>query len=120
MIDGWSDELRGGDVEAAADYWRIPSVAQNGTPPLDLVSRRDVIAFNEALPCGAVLTRAETEGEFVVATFELTERPGAGECGPGTGETASTAFLIEDGKIVEWRRVAGDEELAPPVEGPVV
>jgi hypothetical protein len=120
VIERWSDELRAGDVEGAADYWALPSIAQNGTPPLELRSREEVVAFNESLPCGAELTRAESEDELTVATFELTERPGAGECGPGTGETASTAFLIEEGKIVEWRRVAGDEELAPPVEGPVI
>ena len=68
------------------------SVAQNGTPPIDLDSREDVIAFNEALPCGAKLIRAETQGKFTVATFELTERPGPGECGPGTGSTASSSM----------------------------
>ena len=120
VIEGWSDELRDGDLGGAADYWAVPSIAQNGTPPLELISREEVVAFNRSLPCGAVLTRAEIEGEFTLATFELTERPGPGQCGPGTGESASTAFLIEDGQIVEWRRVAGDEELAPPVEGPVI
>lgn len=119
VIEGWADELRGGNVEAAAEFWALPSIAQNGTPPIELTSRRDVIAFNKALPCGAVLSRAETEEEFVVATFELTERPGAGRCGPGTGETARTAFLISDGKIVEWRRIA-DEEGLPAPEGPIV
>jgi hypothetical protein len=119
VIEGWSDDLRAGKVEAAADRWKIPSVAQNGTPPLELTSRDDVIAFNESLPCGAELIRAEPQGEFTVATFELTERPGAGKCGPGTGETARTAFVIEDGKIAEWRRAA-DELLEPPAEGPIV
>jgi hypothetical protein len=118
VIRGWADDLRGGDVDAAAEYWGIPSVAQNGTPPLELNSREDVIAFNEALPCGAELTRAETDGDYTVATFELTERPGPGECGDGTGESAMTAFVIEDGKIVEWRR-ADDPVLEDP-EGPVV
>jgi hypothetical protein len=56
------------------------------------------------------LIRAEGEGEVTTATFRLTERPGPGQCGDGTGETAKTAFVIRDGKIVEWRRVG----LAPP------
>jgi hypothetical protein len=120
VIKGWSDELRDGDLGGAADFWAVPSIAQNGTPPLELISREEVVAFNQSLPCGAVLTRAESEDELTVATFELTERPGPGKCGPGTGEEASTAFLIEDGKILEWRRVVGEEELAPPVEGPVI
>ena len=61
--------------------------------------------FNESLPCGARLIRAETAGDFTTATFHLTERPGPGLCGNGTGQTAQTSFVIRDGKIVEWRRV---------------
>jgi hypothetical protein len=120
VIEGWADDLRTGEIEAAADYWGLPSVAQNGTPPLELKSRDDVIAFNESLPCGAELIRAERQGKFTVATFELTERPGPGKCGPGTGETARTAFVIEDGKIVEWLRAADEAPLEPPAEGPIV
>ena len=120
VIDEWADALREGDLEAAADYFKVPSTAQNGTPPLRLDSREDVIAFNEALPCGAELTNAETKGEFIVATFELTERPGEGECGPGAGGTAKTAFVIEDGLIAEWVRAADDPVIEPPAEGPIV
>ena len=43
-----------------------------------------------------------------IATFRLTERPGPGTCGAGTGPQAQTAFVIEDGKIAEWRRVGID------------
>jgi hypothetical protein len=120
VIDEWSTALREGDVEAAADYFEIPSIAQNGTPPLPLASREEVIAFNQALPCGAELIRAETDGRFTVATFELTERPGPGECGPGTGNTAKTAFVIKDGLITEWIRAADDPVVEPPAETPVV
>jgi ribosomal protein L16/L10AE len=35
----------------------------------------------------------------------LTERPGAGRCGTGTGETARTAFRVRDDHITEWLRV---------------
>jgi hypothetical protein len=118
VIDDWSRTLSEGDVEGAADYFAIPSVAQNGTPPLDLDSREDVIAFNRALPCGAELVEATEENGFIVATFELTDRPGGG-CGPGVGGEAKTAFVIEDGKIAEWRRAA-DEPVEPQAEGPVV
>ena len=118
VIDEWSRTLREGDVEGAAGYFEVPSIAQNGTPPLPLASREEVIAFNEALPCGAILTRAEMKGRFTIATFELTERPGPGECGTGTGRPAKTAFVIRGGLIVEWRRAPVDT--APPAEGPVV
>jgi hypothetical protein len=120
VIREWSDTLRSGDVEGAAEFFEVPSIAQNGTPPVPLTSREDVVAFNEALPCGAELIRAEEKGRYTVATFELTERPGPGTCGSGTGETARTAFAIRDGLIVEWRRVPTPVEAAPPAEGPVV
>ena len=119
VIDDWSRTLSEGDVEGAADYFAIPSIAQNGTPPLDLDSREDVIAFNEALPCGAELVEATEEDRFVVATFELTDRPGGG-CGPGVGGEAKTAFVIEDGKIAEWRRAADAPIAEPQADGPVV
>jgi hypothetical protein len=113
VIDAWSDALRSGDVEGAAGYFAIPSVAENG-PLLRLRDRHDVRLFNASLPCGAVLVRAESQGDFTTATFRLTERPGPGACGPGTGQDAQTAFVIEEGRIAEWRRVAvGGAEPAP-------
>jgi hypothetical protein len=120
VIEEWSTALREGDVEAAADHFEIPSVAQNGTPPLELDSRADVVAFNDALPCGAELIRAEEHGGYTLATFELTERRGGGECGAGVGTEARAAFLIEDGLIVEWIRAAGDSAPERPAEGPVI
>ncbi len=120
VIDDWATALRDGDVEAAAGYFEIPSVAQNGTPRLELDSREAVLAFNEALPCGAELIRAEEHAGYTLATFELTERPGEGTCGDGVGNEASTAFLIEDGKIVEWIRAAGDAAPEESLEGPVI
>jgi hypothetical protein len=120
VIKDWADDLRGGDLEAAADHFQLPSLAQNGTAPLQLTTRDDVRAFNASLPCGAELTEAEMHGRFVIATFELTERPGAGQCGSGVGETAKTAFVIEDGLITRWIRVVDTDDAAPPAEGPIV
>ena len=120
VIRGWADELRTGDVDAAADRFEIPATVQNGTPPLRLVDREGVIAFNQSLPCGAELTEAERSGRYVVATFELTERPGPGECGAGVGETARTAFVIDEDRIVEWLRVADEPDTTPPATGPVI
>jgi hypothetical protein len=121
VIKDWADDLRGGDLEAAADHFKLPSFAQNGNAPLQLTTRDEVRAFNASLPCGAELTDAEMHGRFTIATFELTERPGAGECGTGVGETAKTAFVIEDGLITRWIRVVDQDEVAPPAaEGPIV
>jgi hypothetical protein len=110
VIDDWSTKLRNGDVDAAAELFAIPSVAQNG-PTVHIGDVGEARLFNASLPCGAELIRAEPDGELVLATFRLTERPGPGRCGSGAGETAQTAFLIDNGEIVEWRRVF--EELAP-------
>jgi hypothetical protein len=123
VIKDWADDLRAGDIPAAADHFVVPSVVQNGTPLIQLANRNQVIQFNRSLPCGAELTRAEQRGRFVIATFRLTERPGPGTCGAGVGETAQTAFVIEDGHIRQWRRVAvapGGGGGQPAPQGPVV
>lgn len=112
VIEDWSRTLSEGDVEGAAGYFATPSTAENGPVRIEIETLEDAIAFNQTLPCGAEVISAKTVGEFTSATFRLSERPGGG-CGPGTGGTASTSFVIEDGKIVEWRRI-GD---SGPVSG---
>lgn len=121
MIENWIDTLSDGDVQAAAGYFAVPSIAENGTGPQALRSRADVLAFNRSLPCGANLVRARPIGRFIAATFRLTERPG-GACGPGAGLLARTAFVIKDGKIVQWRRLAnpGGAGDGPGGGGPIV
>ena len=118
VIEAWSDSLREGDVDAAAAYFALPSTAENGPQLLRIRDRGDARHFNLSLPCGAVLVAARSEGDFTTATFELTERPGPGLCGPGAGEEAETAFVIKDGKIVEWRRVA--DAAGEPAQGEAV
>ena len=105
VIEGWVTALRHGDVKAAAGYFAIPSVAENGPVLLRIRSTEEAVRFNESLPCGARLVRADSAGDFTTATFRLTERPGRGSCGPGTGTVAKTSFVIRDGKITQWRRV---------------
>ena len=115
MIDEWAKALNEGDVDAAAALFAIPSVAQNGLE-YEIEDAGDARAFNASLPCGAELVEARPEGALTVATFELTERPGPGACGSGTGNRASTAFKIVDGKITEWRRVLPEEGGTPGAE----
>jgi hypothetical protein len=103
VIDAWVTALRRGNVDAAARYFAIPSVAENGVL-VRIRSLDDARRFNESLPCGARLIRAETSGDFTTATFRLTERPGRGVCGNGTG-LAKTSFVIRNGEIAQWRRV---------------
>jgi hypothetical protein len=104
VIRSWAEALTESDTEAAAEFFAIPSVAENGIS-FEIETKEDAQAFNESLPCGAELESTAVEGEFITATFNLTERPGVGPC-PGSGSSAETSFVIEDGEIVEWRRVA--------------
>ncbi|MGH2989296.1 MAG: hypothetical protein ACRDMA_05430 [Solirubrobacterales bacterium] len=113
VISAWSEALRRGDIDAAADLFAIPSVAENGPILVRIDSEQKARLFNQSLPCGGRLIRAEGTGELTTATFRLTERPGPGSCGDGTGETAKTAFVIRDGEIVEWRRVGEGQPTAP-------
>jgi hypothetical protein len=120
VIKGWADELRAGDVAAASERFAIPTVVQNGTPPLRLTSRDQIEAFNRSLPCGARLTEAVAVDRFTIATFKLTERPGAGECGNGEGGTAKTAFVVRKGLITQWRRVVDTDQGTSTTQGPVI
>ena len=113
VIDGWSKALSKGDIDAASDFFAIPSTAENGPLLIKISDAGRAKIFNESLPCGAVLTEAVTDGDFTTATFKLTERPG-GDCGDGAGNLAQTSFEIKDGKITQWRRV-GDQP--PPSQG---
>jgi hypothetical protein len=116
VIDDWAQTLSEGDVDGAAGFFAIPSIAVNGLT-LRIEDVADARRFNASLPCGATLKEAVAEGDLTIATFELTERPGPGTCGSGTGAEARTAFRIENGKITEWRRVAagpgGSEDARP-------
>ncbi len=106
IVRAWADTLRDGRVRAAARYFALPSVVSNGTGPIRLESRAAAEFFNRTLPCGAELVDTEPAPHgFFIATFRLTERPGRGRCGSGTGETARTAFRVRDGRITDWLRV---------------
>ncbi|ADB50414.1 hypothetical protein [Conexibacter woesei] len=106
VIRDWADTLRRGDVREAARRFALPTAVANGTRPLTLTTRAQVEAFNRSLPCGAVLLETAAGGRgLIVATFRLTERPGPGSCGSGTGRTAQAAFVVEDGLITHWLRV---------------
>ena len=104
VVRGWSDALRRGDVARAARYWTVPALVANGGQPLRLLDRSAVRTWNSTLPCGAKLEKVERDARYVLATFVLTERPGAGSCGTGVGHRARTLFLLSHGKIVQWLR----------------
>jgi hypothetical protein len=105
LIRRWTDTLRAGHVNAAARLFHVPTLAENGTGELVLSSRAETRQFNASLPCGAELLEAKRVDPYTIATFRLTERPGPGQCGTGTGHEAATAFQFKNGRISEWRRV---------------
>ena len=106
VIDGWVTALRHGDVDAAARYFAIPSVAENGPLLLHIRSLDEARRFNESLPCGARLVRAETPGQFTTATFRLTERPGRASAGraPGSREDLVRDPRRQDRRVAPGRR----------------
>ncbi len=118
VVASWAKALSDGDLAAAAEYFAIPSVAQNGPALVRIDSTKTAETFNGSLPCGAILGKTSVTGDLITATFELTERPGRGRCGPGVGGVARVAFRIEDGLIVEWRRVGSVSPSA--IDGQVV
>ena len=117
VIEKWSETLRGGDAEGAAELFAIPSTVDSGVGAEQIADEQDALQFNLSLPCGAELLSTKQDGEMTIATFKLTERPGPGSCGDGTGARAKTAFVVEDGLITVWQRVptsgGGGARVAP-------
>jgi hypothetical protein len=106
VVRAWANTLRRGDIRGASRYFALPSLVANGTAPIRLTTRADVRFFNRSLPCGAKVIAAEpARHRFFIVTFRLTERPGKGECGGGTGGTARTAFRVRKKHITDWLRV---------------
>ena len=104
VIRGWGRDMQRGHVKRASARFAVPAVVANNTPEFRLKTRAEVEFFNRTLPCGGRLVMAERHHGLILATFELTERPGA-TCGSGTGRRAQAAFGLRDGKIVRWIRV---------------
>jgi hypothetical protein len=105
VIKGWSESLRRGRMSAAARYFSVPSkVSKDSAQSFPLTTTAEVKAFNRALPCGAKLMRVRRgPDDFVVGTFRLTERKGAGAGCGGVGMTQAMAFLIRH-EHIEWVR----------------
>jgi hypothetical protein len=113
VVVDWARAESSGDDAAAASYFALPSFAQNGFT-FHIKTFEQARKFNASLPCGAVVEEAVEEGRYIIVTFRLGEKANSNDCGAGAGETARTAFLIEHGKIVEWRRVADEERHPAP------
>jgi hypothetical protein len=114
VIKGWSDSLRHGRVSAAARYFSVPAKVSNDSPDwIPLTTAAQVKSFNQGLPCGAKLMDVRRgPDDFVVGTFRLTERKGAGAGCVGVGGTAAVAFLIRREHIEQW--VRNDDAASDP------
>jgi hypothetical protein len=129
VIRDWAGALTAGNLGKAASYFALPSIVQNGTPPIRVTTRAQAREFNELLPCGARLVSTTRHGAYTYATFRLTNRVG-GDCGMGAGGLAATAFLIRNGRIAQWRRLpdpgsgqqppSAPAHTAPPRNAPIV
>jgi hypothetical protein len=109
VVRHWAADLRAGDLQGAAGYFRLPSIFDNGvasTVHLQTLAQAEFV--NSTLTCGAEVISAFRRGRLIDVLFRLTARAGRGggarACGTGIGSTARTDFLIRDGKIVEWLR----------------
>jgi hypothetical protein len=114
VIRGWSNALNAGQYGRAASFF-APGAVVEQLEEVRLPHREAAIEFNRSLPCRADITDIDDEGRTTVAAFRLREGRD-GQCGPGEGEgeSARVRFLIEDGRILEWRQFP--ETPVPPGE----
>jgi hypothetical protein len=111
VVKGWTNALRAGHVDAAANYFAFPSAFINGVGVGGIVQATVIHNLaqseqvNESLDCGATFISADQRGRYINVLFRLGGRagPGGSNCG-GLVSTARTNFLISRGKIVEWIR----------------
>jgi hypothetical protein len=119
VIRDWAGALQRGNLHGAASYFALPSVFANGDgangqlAATVIRSLREAEAVNASLSCGAKLVSTTQHKKYIQAFFRLTNRSGPGaDCGAGTGEAASTDFVIAHGHIVDWVRAPTTS--APP------
>jgi hypothetical protein len=100
----WSKALNANNNLAAAELFaRNAHVVQ---PSVDgiLSSLEIALAFNASLPCSGHIVATKVNGNRVVATFVLGERPKHHCDAPGS--KAAALFVVRNGKITLWEQVA--------------
>jgi hypothetical protein len=105
VIRAWAEAMSAGHVVEATDLFALPTVIADGVHDARRVSEREaVLEFNRSLACGQrLIDWRRGAPSRVVATFELTERPGAqGECGKNVGLTSDTIFVVDRDLIQQW------------------
>ncbi len=105
VIRAWAAAMTAGRIVEAASLFDVPTAVSDGVhPQQSLHDRHAILAFNRSLACGQRLVDYKRGAPSkVIATFKLTERPGAaGECGKNVGLKSQTAFVVEEDLIQQW------------------
>jgi hypothetical protein len=115
VLRAWGLALRRDRARAAASYFAVPAVVAQGNE-LTLTSAGQITEFNDAFPCGARLLHVQTQGRYVIGTFELTPRP-TRDC-EARGDLLRVAFAVRKRKIAEWRELPQPLGSVPEEETP--
>jgi hypothetical protein len=105
-IRGWSRALNGERYKQAASFFIIGVIVDQGNE-IQLITHRQILDFNQSLPCKADVTRLVEEKDDTLAYFRLKRGPG----GPCHG-TVRVRFTIHGGKFSQFRQLPGQSE--PP------
>ena len=112
VIRAWANAMRESRAEAAAELFRLPAIVFQGSiGDVEIGDRATLVAFHEALPCGARLVSVQPQGRFVVGTFRLADRPGS-KC-DAPGETARVGFVAKRRRFTEWWQAPDDPKVEP-------
>jgi hypothetical protein len=104
LLAAWGRAVRRGQNGRASSFFAVPATIAMLSDSVRYRTAAEVRAFNRALPCGVRLLSVERSGRYVVGIFRLTSRPKRVCDAPG--QRIRIAFLVRDGKFMEWRRVA--------------
>jgi hypothetical protein len=101
----WSKNLNANHNAAAARLF-APNARIIQPPVVDarLTSRALAVAFNASLPCAGHIIAVSVQGNSVVATFVLGQRP-KHHC-DAPGQKAAALFVVHGGLITVWKQVA--------------
>jgi hypothetical protein len=105
-VRGWSHALNAERYKKAASFFIIGVIIDQGQE-IQLITRGQILDFNQGLPCKADVTRVVEEKDDTLAYFRLKRGPG----GPCHG-VVRVRFTIHGGKFSQFRQLPGQSE--PP------
>jgi hypothetical protein len=104
-VRDWSRALNAEMYERAADFFILGVIVDQGRA-IQLITRAQILDFNQGLPCKADVTRVVEEKRDTLASFRLKRGPG-GRC----HGTVRVRFTFYGGKFSQWRQLP--EQPAP-------